>query len=113
MGMGTGIENATVIHVPLTRRHSLAMYQPSAMPPQLAALGHDISQRGITATALYSNSCTVNSARRFLFHHPGDAPLAGFDLPQPRETRGRGPRPNVGMDRRRRPPSAPERRVRP
>ena len=26
MGMGTGIENATVIHAPLTRRHSLAMY---------------------------------------------------------------------------------------
>jgi hypothetical protein len=85
VGMGTGIENATVIHVPLTRRHSLAMYQPSAVPPQLAALGHDISQRGVTATALYSNSCTVNSARRFLFHHPDDAPLAGIYLPQPRE----------------------------
>lgn len=39
MGMGTGIENATAIHVPLTRRHSLAMYLPSAVPPQLAALG--------------------------------------------------------------------------
>lgn len=85
MGMGTGIENATVIHVPLTRRHSLAMYQPSAVPPQLAALGRDIRWPGVTATALYSNSCTMNSARRFLFHHPDDAPLAGFDLPQPRE----------------------------
>ena len=85
MGMGTGIDNATVIHVPLTRRHSLAMYQPSAVPPQLAALGRDIRQPGVTATALYCNSCTVNSARRFLFHHPDDAPLAGFDLPQPRE----------------------------
>lgn len=85
MGRGTGIENATVIHVPLTRRHSLAMYRPSAVPPQLAALGRDIRWPGITATALYSNSCTVNSARRFLFHHPDDAPLAGLDLPQPRE----------------------------
>ena len=85
MGMGTGIENATVIHTPLTRRHSLAIYQPSAVPPHLAALGRDIRWPGVTATALYSNSCTVNSARRFLFHHPDDAPLAGFDLPQPRE----------------------------
>jgi hypothetical protein len=84
MGMGTGIENATVIHAPLTRRHSLAMYQPSAVPTQLAALGRDIRWPGVTATALYSNSCAVNSARRFLFHHPDDAPLAGFDLPQPR-----------------------------
>jgi hypothetical protein len=85
IGMGTGIENATAIHVPLTRRHSLAMYQPSAVPPQIAARGRDIRQSGVTATALYSNSCTVNSARRFLFHHPDDAPLVGFDLRQPRE----------------------------
>jgi hypothetical protein len=27
----------------------------------------------------------VNSARRFLFHHPADAPLTGFHLPAPRE----------------------------
>ncbi|WP_410583838.1 DUF4238 domain-containing protein [Amycolatopsis sp. lyj-108] len=85
MGMGTGIENAMAIHVPLTRRHSLAMYQPSAMPSQLAAPGSDIRQAGVVATALYSNSCVVNSARRFLFHHPDDAPLDGFDLSQPRE----------------------------
>ncbi|MBE8524235.1 DUF4238 domain-containing protein [Amycolatopsis sp. H6(2020)] len=83
-GRGTGIENATVIHVPLTRRHSLAMYLPSAWP-QLAARGRDLRQPGVAATALYSNSCTVNGARRFLFHHPEDTPLASFDLPQPRE----------------------------
>jgi hypothetical protein len=87
-GRGTGIANATVIHVPLTRRHSLAMYQPSAVPTQLAALGRDFRWPGVTATALYSNSCAVNSARRFLFHHPDDAPLTGFDLPQPREREG-------------------------
>lgn len=85
VGMGTGIANATVIHAPLTRRHSLAMYQPSAIPPDLAVLGRDTRWPGVTATALYSNSCTVRSARRFLFHHPDDAPLAGFDLPQPRD----------------------------
>ncbi|WP_340682579.1 hypothetical protein LCL61_28445 [Amycolatopsis coloradensis] len=70
MGGGTGIENAMAIHVLLTRRHSLAMYQPSAVPPRLAALGRDIRRPGVTATALYSNCCTVNSARRFVFHHP-------------------------------------------
>lgn len=85
MGMGTGIENATVIHAPLTHRHSLAMYLPSAIPPELAALGSDTAWRGVAATALYSNSCTINGARRFLFHHPEDTPLAGLDLPQPRE----------------------------
>lgn len=85
VGMGTGLVNADVIHAPLTRRHSLAMYLPSTVPPELAALRRDIRCRGITATALYSNSCTVNSARRFLFHRPGDTPLAGLSLPQPRE----------------------------
>lgn len=86
MGTGTGIENATVIHAPLTRRHSLAWSRPSAVPPQLAGdLGRDTCWLGVAATALYSNSCTVNSARRFLFHHPDDAPLAGFDLPRPRQ----------------------------
>lgn len=82
-GMGTGIENAEVIHAPLTRRHSLAMYLPSA-EPELAAVGGDLTWHGVAATALYSNSCVVNSARRFLFHHPDDAPLTGLDLPQPR-----------------------------
>lgn len=85
MGMGTGIDNAEVIHVPLTRRLSLAMYQPAAIPPQLAALRQDSALRGVAATALYSNSCVVNSARRFLFHHPADTPLAGFDLHEPHE----------------------------
>ncbi|MFI5560708.1 DUF4238 domain-containing protein [Amycolatopsis japonica] len=84
-GRGTGIDNAMAIHVPLTRRHSLAMYQPSAVPRELAALGRDVQQSGVAATALYSNSCTVNSARRFLFHHPDDAPLSGLNLSQPRE----------------------------
>ena len=84
MGMGTGMENANVIHAPLTRRHSLAMYLPSSAP-DLAAHGRDIRVSGCTAVALYSNSCAVNSARKFLFHHPEDTPLEGFDLPQPRE----------------------------
>lgn len=85
MGLGTGIETAEVIHAPLTRRLSLSMYQPSAIPVQLPGLRTDSSWPGVTATALYSNSCAVNSARRFLFHHPTDAPLAGFDLHEPRK----------------------------
>lgn len=84
MGMGTGIENATVLHAPLTRRHSLAMYLPSAVPPEVFPGGRDIRRAGVAAVALYSNSCAVNSARQFLFHHPQDAPLTGLDLPQPR-----------------------------
>lgn len=79
-GQGTGIENAAVIHVPLTRRHSLAM----ALPSELPGVSQDLQLAGVAATALYSNSCTVNSARRMLFHHPDDSPLAGFDLPKPR-----------------------------
>ncbi|WP_433462717.1 DUF4238 domain-containing protein [Spirillospora sp. CA-128828] len=85
MGMGTGVENATVLHAPLTRRHSLAMYPPSAVPPEISAHERDVRVAGVAAVALFSNSCVVNSARRFLFHHPKDTPLAGFDLPQPRE----------------------------
>jgi hypothetical protein len=60
------------------------MYLPTAIPPELGASGRDIRWPGVTATALYCNSCAVNSARRFLFHHPDDLPLTGFDLPQPR-----------------------------
>jgi hypothetical protein len=75
VGMGTGIENANVIHAPLTRRHSLAMYLPSAAT-ELAAHG-DIAFPGVAATALYSNSSTVYSARRFLFHHPATRHLPG------------------------------------
>lgn len=85
MGMGTGVINATVIHAPLTRRHSLAMYLPHAVPQELRVLGPDHCLSGVAAVALYSNSCAARSARRFLFHHPDDTPLAGVDLPQPRQ----------------------------
>jgi hypothetical protein len=30
------------------------------------------------------NQAVANNARRFLFHHPSDDPLAGLALPQPR-----------------------------
>jgi hypothetical protein len=82
--MGTGIENADLIHVPVTRRHSLALGLRSTLPPILAGSAHDRHQAGVAATALYSNSCTVNSARQAIFHHPHDRPLAGLTLPSPR-----------------------------
>ena len=85
VGLGTGIENAEVIHLPLSRRHSLAMYLRGAVPAQLAALGRDTRWSGVAKTALYSNSCAVQSARRFLFHHPDDAPLTGIPLHEPRD----------------------------
>lgn len=84
IGMGTGIENADAIHVPLTRRHSLSLHLRATLPNELAGVRQDRRISGVAATALYSNSCTVNSARRMLFHHPEDAPLQGLDLPDPR-----------------------------
>jgi hypothetical protein len=85
LGMGTGIENAATIHVPLTRRHSLSMHLPGTIPAQLAVLGRDFEYPGVAATALYCNSCTVHSAWRALFHHPNDDPLIGQELGAPRE----------------------------
>jgi hypothetical protein len=84
LGMGTGIETADQIHVPLTRRLSLGMARRDAIPSVLAALNGDVRQPGVSKVALYCNSCTVNSARRVIFHHPDDQPLAGLDLHPPR-----------------------------
>ncbi len=107
MGMGTGIENATVIHAPLTRRHSLAMYQPSAVPTQLAALGPRHSLAGGHR----------HGALQRLLHREQRPPVL---VPSPRRcatcrvrptaaarARGHGQRPAVGLDRRGRPPGAP------
>ena len=84
MGLGTGIENADTIHVPLTRRHSLALALRATLARELARVREDRRIDGVAATALYSNSCAVNSALRMLFHHPEDSPLKGLDLPAPR-----------------------------
>ena len=84
LGMGTGIENADQIHVPLTRRFSLGMARRDALPGELAGQIEDVRQPGVAKVALFSNSCTVNNARRVIFHHPDDDPLRGVELPQPR-----------------------------
>lgn len=84
IGLGTGIETADAIHVPLTRRLSLSMHLRATLPNELAGVREDRRIPGVAATALYSNSCTVNGARKMLFHHPEDSPLVGLDLPGPR-----------------------------
>jgi hypothetical protein len=85
VGLGTGIENADTIHVPLTRRLSLTMALRATLPSEMPGQAADIRIAGVTATARYSNSCTLRSARSALFHHPDDQPLSGLDLKQPRD----------------------------
>jgi Protein of unknown function (DUF4238) len=82
LGLGTGIANADEIVVPVTRRHSLAMALRASLPQPTPTT--DVHHAGVTAYSLYSNSCTVNNARRMVFHHPQDDPLHGLTLPQPR-----------------------------
>jgi hypothetical protein len=84
LGMGTGLANADAIHIPLTRRLSLSMHLRNSQLPEIAHMYDDYAFNGSAATALYSSSCAVNSARRMLYHHPADSPLTGFELPAPR-----------------------------
>ena len=86
LGLGTGIENADILYVPLTRRHALSMALRATLPPDLARVSADRMQRGVTQTALYSNHCSVMGARRWLFHHPADAPLEGILLHPPKSS---------------------------
>lgn len=83
LGRGTGIENADEISLPFTRSAHLSLALRDALPSELAQL-RDFTQVGSSKTALYGNDVTAKNARRYLFHHPGDAPLAGLELPQPR-----------------------------
>ena len=82
LGMGTGIETADEIVVPLTRRHSLAMALRSSLPQPSPT--EDTHHPGTTQFALYSNSCVTRNARKAVFHHPQESPLEGLTLPQPR-----------------------------
>jgi hypothetical protein len=82
LGLGTGIENADEIVVPVSRRHSLTMALRASLPQPTPAT--DVHHAGVTAYAQYSNSCSVNNARRMVFHHPQDDPLHGLTLPPSR-----------------------------
>jgi hypothetical protein len=83
-GLGTGIETADEIHVPLTRRISLGMVRRDALPSGLDRASADVRCAGVAKVALYCNSCTINSAWRMIFHHPDDQPLIGLELHPPR-----------------------------
>lgn len=66
VGMGTGIQNADLIHVPLTRRLSLALALRSSLPRELAVLREDGQVAGVTATALlqhllHGQQCTADA----------------------------------------------------
>ena len=84
LGLGTGIDTADQILVPLTRRLCLSLATRDSLAPDLAH-AVDLVQPGSTQVALYANSATSRNARRFLFHHPQDTPLAGLELPDRRE----------------------------
>lgn len=70
------IADAAEIQVPLDRRVALSM-----------AVGSrgDRRVQGVTKTALDLNTATVGNARRYVFHPPGEDPLRGLALPEPRQ----------------------------
>jgi hypothetical protein len=74
-GTSVGVGDAAVVQVPLDRRAALCM----------RAVGRgDQIVPGSAKIAADLNQAVANNARRFLFHHPDDKPLAGLALPQPR-----------------------------
>jgi len=74
-GTSVAVGEAAEVQVPLDRRAALSM----------TAMGRgDQLIPGSAKIAADLNQAVVNNARRFLFHHPSDDPLAGLALPQPR-----------------------------
>ena len=74
-GTSVAVGDAAEIQVPLDRRAALSM---------TAAGGGDQRRAGLAKIAADLNQAVANNARRFLYHHPSDDPLAGLALPQPR-----------------------------
>ncbi|WP_079074873.1 DUF4238 domain-containing protein [Streptomyces atriruber] len=73
---GVGIGNAAAILVPIDRRAAILMASP----------GHDdFFVRAHTKLAKELNQRFADNARRELFHHPGDDPLDGVELPAIRD----------------------------
>jgi hypothetical protein len=74
-GTSVAVGDAAEVQVPLDRRAALSM----------TAVGRgDRLAPGSVKIAADLNQAVANNARRFLFHHPSDDPLAGLALPQPR-----------------------------
>ena len=74
-GTAVAVGNAAEVQVPLDRPAALSMRavgREDRLVPGSAKIAADLNQ------------AVANNARRFLFHHPSDDPLAGLALPQPR-----------------------------
>lgn len=74
-GTSVAVGDAAEVQVPLDRRAALSMTAP---------VRGDQLRPGSAKIAAGLNEAVANNARRFLFHHPSDDPLAGLALPQPR-----------------------------
>jgi hypothetical protein len=74
---GVGFENAGSIYVPLARQAALLM---AGFDP-----GDDLVVPPSAWLAQHFNRATTFGARKAIFHHPGDTPLAGLALRPPVE----------------------------
>jgi Protein of unknown function (DUF4238) len=74
-GTSVAVGDAAEVQVPLDRRAALSM--------RTAGRGDQLMP-GSAKIAADLNQAVTNNARRFLFHHPSDDPLAGLALPPPR-----------------------------
>jgi hypothetical protein len=74
-GTSVAIGDAAEVQVPLDRRAALSMTAPGR---------GDQRRPGSAKIAADLNQAVANNARRFLYHHLSDDPLAGLALPQPR-----------------------------
>jgi Protein of unknown function (DUF4238) len=75
--MGVGLATAEAFVLPLSRRVGLMMGKiySEAVP--------ELELPGTTKRAQSFVYETIRGARRYLYHHPDDDPLAGLDLPDP------------------------------
>jgi hypothetical protein len=80
--IGAGFGTAMQLYIPLSRRVALAM-------GELSSPEDDLQSYLIPGNASYArqlNQYTLWNARRVAFHHPGDRPFEGLDIPDPSET---------------------------
>ncbi|MFI6603526.1 DUF4238 domain-containing protein [Nonomuraea sp. NPDC050536] len=75
--MGVGLATAQAFVVPLSRRVGLIMREIDLDNSPEFALP------GFTKMAKAFLRESINSARRFIYHHPKDNPLSGLALPEP------------------------------
>jgi hypothetical protein len=77
-----GLLTADAFLVPLSRRTAITIQPPENLPSE----GHrirDFEHPGTTKLARSMNQHTAGHARKYVYHHPDDAPLDGLYLPDP------------------------------